>query len=348
MTVVAVTGASGYVGRRVLEALEEQSDVRRVIGIDVVDPPFSTRNLEFYRIDIRSPDVGRVLQGADVLIHLAFAFRPLREPAEMRDINVGGTRTVFAAAADAGVRKLVHVSSALAYGAHPDNDVPLSEESPLRPVQEFPYSAQKGECEEIVLGFREAHPEIAVTVLRSALVLGPTVSGLAARLVEAPLWAAVTGYEPGVQVVHETDVARAVAFAVEHDLDGAYNLCCDGWVEQDRAAGLLGQRYAAGSLEVVRRWLDAVWMTGLSSLPPSTLPFRMYPWVMSNEKLRSAGFAFVHGNESTLLEAAEARRGWTSLGRVRFRQQHVLLAAGAILAGRSLVGRLWSARRPGA
>lgn len=340
MTVVAVTGSSGYLGRRLLEALEEHPDVKRVIGIDVDDPKVSTRNLEFYRLDMRSPAVADVIAGADVLVHLGFVLATMRDAEEMHDINVGGTRNVLAAASRAGVRKIVHLSSVMAYGAHPDNDFPLTEASPIRPVRGFPYSEHKAECEELIAGVREAHPDLTVTVLRPALVFGPTVSGLLARLIESPFSLGVEGYDPPLQCVHETDVARAIVHVIDNDLPGAFNLCADGWVERDEAAGLLGHRTVTLGHEEAYRRADRMWRVGASDLPPSYLPFVMYPWVMSNEALASTGFTFLHGNEETLIAAAEARRGWVSMGKMHFRPRSVALGlAGAVAVAGAVLRR---------
>lgn len=341
MTVVAVTGASGYIGRQVVAALEGLEGVRRVIGIDTVEPNASTRNLEFYRVDVRSPAVRDVIADADVLVHLAFVLRPQRDEEEMRDANVGGTANVLAAAAEAGIGKVVYASSVMAYGAHPDNDFPITEESPIRPVRDFSYSAHKGECEELVEGFRETHADIVVTVLRPAVVLGPNVHGFVASVVESPFAPAVEGYEPPVQVVHEDDATRAVVFAIQNDLDGAYNVCADGWLAPSRAAELLGQRRLPLSFEDAHRRMDRLWRLGASDFPPSFLPFLMYPWVLSNAKIKDAGFAFTHTNEDTLRAASEARRGWVAFGRFRFRPRNVAmtLAGAAVVAG-SLARRM--------
>lgn len=341
MTVVAVTGASGYLGRRLCESLEGRDDVRRVIGIDAVEPGYTTRNLEFYRLDVRSPALREVLSGADVLVHLAFVLTS-RDAEEMRDVNVGGTRSVLAAAGEAGVGKVVYASSVMAYGAHPDNDFPLTESSPIRPVRDFPYSAHKAECEELVDGFREAHPEVTVTVFRPAMVLGPNVSGPIARgTVESPVAVAIAGYDPPRQFVHETDVARALLFAIDEDLDGAYNVAPGDWVSPHRYAELLGKRLQTLPPEAAERRAERMYALGLSEVSPAYLPFAMYPWVMANEKLTEAGFTFLHSTEGTLLAAAEAHRGRVAVGPVSFKPRNVaLMLAGAALVGGGLLRRL--------
>jgi UDP-glucose 4-epimerase len=348
MTVVAVTGASGYLGRRVVEALDGREDVRRVVGIDVSEPGYATRNLEFYRLDVRSPALRDVLRGCDVLVHLAFVLTTMRDEEEMRDINVGGTHNAIAAAAEAGVRKLIYTSSVMAYGAHPDNDFPLTEESSIRGLRDFAYSAHKAEIEGVLEGFVQSHADVTVTIVRPALVLGPNASGVVARVVESPWLMGIEGYGPAMQFVHESDVVRAILFAIERDVPGAYNVAPDGWLTQERVAELLGKRRMVLDYESAYRRTERLWRVGLAELPPAYLPFLMYPWVMSNQKLRDAGFTFEYSNEAALLAAAEARRGWVSVGRVRFRPRNLVAMAGAALLAGSVVRRQVRRRLPGA
>lgn len=339
MTVVAVTGASGYIGRRLVEALEDRPGVGRVVGIDVADPGYATKNLEFYRMDVRSPSLPDVLRGCDVLVHLAFVLAPMRDEEEMRDINAGGTRNALAAAAEAGIGKVIYTSSVMAYGAHPDNDVPLTEDSPVRGQRDFAYSAHKAEIESMIEDFREPYPDMTITILRPAMVMGPGVSGIVARLVENPWFLTVEGYGPPMQFVHEADVVGAILHAIDRDMDGAWNLAPDGWIAQDRLVELIGKRRLVLDYESAYRRADRMWRLGVGDLPASFLPFVMYPWVMSNAKIVETGFTFAHSCEEALLAAVQARRGWTSVGRLRFKPRTAAaLAAGAVVAG-SVIGR---------
>src|SRR5437868_5998500 len=84
---------------------------------------------------------GSLFDGADVAVHLAFAIFGDRE--ETRRINLEGSRNVFEAANEAGVKRLVYASSVAAYGFHPENPQPLTEETPAIGSSRFYYSAQK-------------------------------------------------------------------------------------------------------------------------------------------------------------------------------------------------------------
>ena len=230
MRTIAVTGASSYAGRVFIKAIESHPTVSRVIGIDTTQPTFATRQLEFYEMDVRSSQLAGALQGCQALVHLGFA-ENVRDPEEMRDINVGGTRMVLESALAAGVRRIVHGSSATVYGAHPDNDFPLTEESLARPLRDFPTSGQRAEAEGIVRAFSLSHPDVQVVILRPSLTMGPSVEGFVARMIESPYMLGVSGYDPPFQVVHESDVARAFVHALEADLVGVYNVCPDDWMD---------------------------------------------------------------------------------------------------------------------
>lgn len=332
MPVVAVTGAAASIGRLVLEALARTPDVGRVVAIDTT-APVATQNAEFYRMDVRDASLASVLDGCEAAVHLARASWAA-DPDEARDLNVRGARALAVAAVKADVKRVVLMSSALVYGAHPDNDFPLTEVSPVRPTRELPASGHAAEAEDAVTSTL-AGTGAALTVLRTAPVVGPNVGGQVARILEAPVMLGIEGYAAPVQVAHSDDVVAAVVAAATRDIPGVYNVCSDGWLQPTRAAELLGKRRVVLSYEAALRLTTIGWRAGLSALDPAALAFIQHPWVMSNLSLREQGLAPAHSNESALRAAARSHRGWVSLGRVRFRPR---VAAGVVAAAAALAG----------
>ncbi len=329
MSVVAVTGIAGYIGRHLLARLEAMPEVTRVIGVDV-EEPLGSPKLEFHQLDVRDARLAKVFVGADIVVHLAFKLDPIRDEDRMRSINVDGTRNVLDAVAATGVRKLVYPSSATVYGARPDNDVPLGEESPVRPNTDFAYAMHKLETERLVEAFRAAHPDVLVTVFRSAVVFGPNVDNFLSRVLEAPRLLTVSGYEPPFQVVHEEDFVDALALAIQRDIPGVYNLAADGWLEHAEVLALSGKKRAAVPEEVAFSMADRLWRSGLSIAPPAELHFVMHPWALDNTKLRAAGWTPKHSNRETLIETVESHRPWVAFGRARVRR--TTLARGAAVS----------------
>ena len=148
---VAITGASGLVGRHLLPELAQHPLVDRVLGLDVREPERLPRNVEFQRVDIARTELAPLLEGIDVVVHLAGVVDPIPDEALMARINVEGTRRVLEAAAAVGVRRVVRISSATVYGAWRNNAVPLTEDAPLRPNPAFSPAVQGAEVERLLV-----------------------------------------------------------------------------------------------------------------------------------------------------------------------------------------------------
>lgn len=260
---VAVTGPTGEIGRSLIDELERSEAVGGVRGMarSAFNPAAAGWTKATYqRGDILDRGhLAELFDGVDVAVHLAFAIFGDRE--ETRRINLEGSRNVFEAAARAGVKRLVYASSVAAYGFHPHNPQPLTEETPVLGSPDFYYSAQKAELEE-ALDEILAGSELAAYVFRPCIVAGPR----ATMLIEQTVGAARLG-DPAprlrrhvieripllrpilpdagvpIQLVHHDDVAAALAAAVEgRGAPGAYNLAGAGEIRIADIARALGWR----------------------------------------------------------------------------------------------------------
>ena len=184
MRTVLVTGAAGFIGSHVCEALLRRGE--RVRGLDnfdpFYDPALKRRNVEEVRragefpvaeADVRDAEAVRAaLAGCDAVLHLAAkaGVRPsLRDPVAYADVNVRGTAVVLEEALRAGVKTFVAASSSSVYGAR--SRVPFAESDPCdRPVS--PYAATKRAMELLCLA-RQAHTGIDLACLRFFTAYGP-------------------------------------------------------------------------------------------------------------------------------------------------------------------------------
>lgn len=343
MATVAVTGAAGPVGRALLQRLDADRTVDRIIGIDVSEPPMPVAKLEHRLTDVRDRLLPVALEGVDVLAHLALEEAPQHDEDALFARNVHGTRNVLEAAATAGVGALVHLSGSAAYGGHPDNPLPLDEAAPLRANPDFAPGYHQLLAEELVAAFAEDHPERRVAVLRPAPVVGPGVDHVLARHLEAPRLLVVRGFAPPLQVVHCDDVAAALRLAVVGDLSGAYNVAADGWLSLREVCAVLGVRpfeVPEATARSSARWL---WNRSLWSTPPGALHLLTHPMVMTSAKLKQAGWAATRTNREALREFAAEHHGWVRLGPVRARRRDLRL--GGVLTAAGLVGLGAATRR---
>jgi len=256
---VAVTGPTGEIGMSTIEALEANPDVAQIVGMArrPFDPAERGWTKTVYRQgDILDRDaVDALVADVDVVVHLAFVIMGTRE--ESAKVNLAGTRNVFEATVAGGPGRLVYTSSVAAYGYHPDNPVPITEDVPTRGTPEHYYSEQKAACEE-ALAEATAGSSLEVYVLRPCIVAGPKAPALA----DAMPWNRLPGAvrrltqavpvlkplmpDPGtpVQLVHHDDVASAIGLAVTTTTapPGAYNIAGDGLLTFSDVGRALGAR----------------------------------------------------------------------------------------------------------
>jgi len=327
---VAITGPTGEIGRSVVAALERSREVARVRGMArrAFDPAaLGWKKVTYTRGDVLDERaVGALLEGADVLIHLAFII--MGGARESRRVNLDGSRVVFQAVAKAGVKRLVYASSVAAYGFHRDNPQPLTEEVPARGTKRHYYSAQKAQVER-VLRRTLAGSATEAYVFRPCIVAGrhaPLLldslpyTQISARL-PGPMLGLLKGVsllrpvlpDPGVpfQLVHHDDVANAMrAAALGRGRPGAYNLAGPGELTVAELARELGWR----SLPVPRLTVDALAAaTGrLGFLPAQAQWISAFsqPVIMDTAKARrELGWRPAHDALQTLRETIAAARG---------------------------------------
>jgi UDP-glucose 4-epimerase len=305
---VVVTGISGYFGQVLLPYLEQDAGIERVIGIDRQPPKNGDPGgkLRFHQLDIRDPGLEDLLVGADVLVHLGFVLMRLPGDQEIDEINVKGSQGVFEAAARQGVRKLIHTSSVVAYGLHPDNPVPLTEESPLRPNPGLYYGRTKAAVERYLDSFERAHPEIIVTRLRPCTVVGPRADPAQMSSFVSPIVPSVRGADPLYQLLHEDDMGRALQLVIQKDAPGIYNVVSDEPRTLGQLSRLRGAQVVSLPVFTVRGLMWFLWRTGRSLFAPEWTDLVRYPIVASNEKLKGLGWVPQYTTAEALLSIQAA------------------------------------------
>lgn len=226
-----VTGASGFVGRWLVAHLDAMGDevVEAGPGVDVTDAAAVARSMAD-----AAPDAVYHLAG------LAHVQRSWSEPAEYLRVNTGGTLHVLEAAREcAAPPTVLVVSSAEVYGAVRAEQLPLTEDEPMRPVS--PYAASKAAAELVAI---QAHLGRGLAAVRARPFnhAGPgqtdtfAIPAFARRIVEAQRDGAevlrVGNLSARRDLVDVRDVVRAYRLLVEHGEGGeAYNICTGRSVE---------------------------------------------------------------------------------------------------------------------
>jgi UDP-glucose 4-epimerase len=287
---VAITGATGNVGTALLRALAD-SGVGEVRGLarrrPPEEPPYA--GVRWFLADLGEPEsepvLAQFLSGADVVVHLAWALQPGREPERLRRVNVDGTQRVLDAAGAAGVPHVLHMSSLGVYSAGPPARR-IAEDWPTEGVPSSQYSRDKVEAEHRVRTFLAAHPDVTVSVTRPTLVLQPEAASeigryflgdvllTAARLLPGPVARVVPLPLPGslhLAFVHADDVAQALVRIIDQRAAGPFNLSTDPALDADAFARALGSYRVPTPAFVLRAALDAAFRAHLVPTEPGWL-----------------------------------------------------------------------------
>ncbi|MBS3772806.1 MAG: SDR family oxidoreductase [Candidatus Thermoplasmatota archaeon] len=300
---VGITGAAGYFGRNIIARLEENDSVDHIVGISRRPWEHGYEKLDYHRLDVRSDTLPKLFasQGVDTVIHLAFALNPTHDKREMHDINVNGTRNVLAAAAEAGIQKLMMSSSTTVYGALPDNPSRLTEDMPRRGRHSrYYYPRDKVRLEEQCEAWKKNHPEVIVTTLRPCLVMGPTVDQYYSRLFTWRMLPLVSGANPEIQFIHQDDVARAFEHFTVEDIGGVFNIVGDGTMRWRDIITTAGIRPVSVPRIVLSPLMSLAWRLRLIEMPPAMLDFIQHPWVAAGDKAKKAGFTPRYSTRETL------------------------------------------------
>ena len=276
------------------------------MAIDTQPPAAPIHNMAAYRKDVAEPIDEALLQhDVSTLVHLAFVARRGRNQREVSDIrqaNLSALKSVLESCARAKVDHIVYLSSHTVYGAHADNPVPLTIDAPLRPLPDFPYGYDKFLSEQMLQEFQEEHPDTAVTILRSCMVLGPSADNYITRAFFRPWLLGVSDCNPPLQFVYEDDLARVLTIIVKKGLPGVFNVAGDGVVFYREMAELIKSRLVSLPAFLAFGLAQLTWNLHIQrESTASGLELVRYPMVLSTGKLHQAtGYRFWHTSLETL------------------------------------------------
>ncbi len=280
---ILITGAAGYIGHQVGNALAEQ---HRVFGCDIRANPNA-------RFDIKIMDICDAglldwmrRQKITHVIHLASVLDASDDRERDYRIDVSGTKNVVEAALAAGVEHLTVTSSGAAYGYHPDNAPWLCEQDPIRGNYEFAYSWHKRLVEEMLADYRREQPQLQQLILRPGTVLGRDTRNLITNLFLKKRILTLRGADSPFVFIWDQDVVNIIRDGVVHSKTGIYNLAGDGALTLRDIAQRLRKPVISLPVGLVTA---ALWLgkrLSVTRYGPEQVKFLRYRPVLANNALK--------------------------------------------------------------
>jgi len=313
--VVAVVGASSFLGGNLIALLEEDYRTRRIIALDSDARATRSSKTRAYPFDLTDPKADARLaevlaaERVDTLVHVSFLSAPSYAAAWAHELESVGTRHAMVAARHAQVRKVVLWSQTVLYGAHPSNPNFLTEQHPLRASRKEPFFADKMEAEAEVLRFADRVPGSVVTILRTAPLLGPTVQNYLTRFLSRRIVPTMMGFDPLLQFVHEVDAIAAFKLAIDRNVPGIFNIVGDGVLPLSTVIKLAGRVAAPIPHPLAETAIAVGWMAQLADAPPSFLKYLRFLCVADGKKAwETMGFRPAYTTREALLDFTSAQR----------------------------------------
>jgi nucleoside-diphosphate-sugar epimerase len=244
MSEILVTGGNGFLGRRLVAALQERGDSARVLALPTEDTTWlEERGVTVHRGDVRQPQsLVAPLRGADAVLHLA-GLMAVWQPMEVyHSVNVTGTENVCRAALAEGVGRLVHVSSWTVYGMGLGEVV--HEDRPLRPLPE-PYAMTKASGD-IAVQHMIAEHRLPAVIIRPGTIFGPGDQlnfGRTADRLRTRRRVIVGSGNNALPLVYVTDVIQGLLLALDRAeaVGQAYNITNDCPLTQRQFLGAIAK-----------------------------------------------------------------------------------------------------------
>lgn len=237
--------------------------------------------------------------------------------------------TVFQAAQLAQIHHVVLITTAMVYGA-------ISGQAPLRDESE-----RNAERDEGIVGDALAledlaaqFPDLNLTILRPAALVGPDVDTAATRHFEAPRILVLRGIPIAWQFVHVDDVATATVHALREGLIGPVAVGAEGFLRQEDIERVSGMRRIEVPESMARASAERLYQVGALPMPPTDLLFVTRSWAVEANRLRDAGWVARYDNAQCFSELlVQARKHHAVAGRrLGGKDAAALGAAGAAVA----------------
>jgi UDP-glucose 4-epimerase len=277
---VVVIGAGGVVGKLLLTRLRDDPNVKRVIACGTTKPTGLRRRTPFVELDLANPDsvvtLAEHIDKADIdtLVYMGY----LADDGVSTEKHRVEVSRLIDTLERRSVPKAIFASTTAVYGPLEGHSAHLSETTPLPGETDSEWVNDKLEAERMLSEYAEVSDSV-ISVLRFALVLGPTVSSFMTTYLAQRSVPTLRDLDPPLQFIHEEDVAGAIHHAIKRDGKGPFNIVGDGALPLSIALRMGRRRSAPVPRSTSGPLSRVLWEGQSAEVPPILMDLFRYIWV---------------------------------------------------------------------
>ncbi len=301
-----ITGICGRLGKQLARVLHRD---RRVVGVDRRSFPDKPKDISHAQVDIRRKKLKDVFRAGDIgaVVHLGVMHDPRASAADHHSWNVAGFTKLLEYVSQFRVPKLVVLSSSNVYGPQPSNPQFMTEDAPLLGGQNFSDIRDLVEVDILAQSFFWKLPETETVILRPVHILG-SVHNAPSNFLRLNPVLTVMGFDPMAQVVHQSDIVRAIERALLPGMRGIFNIAGPEPVPLSRYIKILGRQRLSLPYSLARVIMKRMWTLRLTTFPVPELDHIRYVCMVDDRRAREVlGFAPAVSLEETVLSVDEGR-----------------------------------------
>ena len=308
---VLITGLDTFWGGRMAQALESDPGVEMVMGMGTREPKVPLERTEFVRADQTYSILNRIVRATqvDTIVHTFLETNSTRVSSRLlHEINVIGTLNLLAAAGAPGtpVRQVVVKSSTHVYGASEKDPAWFSEDTRRNAPVRTQLERSLIEVESLVRDFAEDNPQLVVSVLRFANVLGSDIVTPISTNLRKRVLPCIAGFDPLVQFVEEDDVVRSLEHVTRQRIPGLFNVAGAGKLPWSEVASIAGAHLLPLSPFSTRTFARPLSRLGLIQFPAELETLIRYGRGVDTSKLIETGFTYRYSSAGAVESFARA------------------------------------------
>ncbi len=274
---VLLTGISGSLGQIIANTL---SKTHHIIGADKRAFPHKPKEVELYPLDLRRKSAFTLLKKRkpDVIIHVGVIRNRLKHvgASSAYYFNLEITSQLLKLAEQIEVKKFIFLSTANLYGPCAASSGFLSEDAPLHGADRSPEIRDLVALDMMIQSFFWKQPNIETVILRPVHIVGPELNNAPSRYFRLDKMPTLLGFDPMIQLVHSSDVARAIQLSLKPNVRGIFNIVGNTQAPLSRLIEQLKTPSYSVPEFVFRTFMRSAFRYRLSSFPPGELDHLKY------------------------------------------------------------------------